>query len=179
MGQAPRPPKIIMRGIAPSGNASFHNIGWLPSSRAYLSANPTLSFGCVLTPNHFPEALKGTGGSIPAPEVPDHARYFRDQEKNRARKTSPLFIGKEGGFRFQETGMRKDQQRRMEVKGIRGNRREKTGRLSQKFFSRKIKKESRWGVAPVKFFLSMNRLPMSWASYFFPNVRKSASMMSL
>jgi len=175
MGQAPRPPKIIMRGIAPSGNASFHNIGWLPSSRAYLSANPTLSFGCVLTPNHFPEALKGTGGSIPAPEVPDHARYFRDQEKNRARKTSPLFIGKEGGFRFQET----DQQRRIEVEQSSGFRREKTERFAKKLSSMKRKKESRWGVAPVKFFLSMNRLPMSWASYFFPNVRKSASMMSL
>jgi hypothetical protein len=111
--------------------------------------------------------------------VPDHAQYFRDQEKNRARETSPLFVGKEGGFRFQETGIRKDQQRRMEVRGVRGNRREKTGRLPQKFLSRKIKEESGWGLSPVKFFLSMSRLPMSWASYFFPNVRKSASMMSL
>jgi hypothetical protein len=136
---------------------------------------PGLSFGYVFTPHHFPECLKGTWGSLPAPQVPEHARYFRDQEKNRARKTSSLFIAKEGGFRFQET----DQQRRIEVEQSSGFRREKTERFAKKLSSMKRKKESGWGVPPIKFFLSMRILPMSWASYFCPNVRKSASMISL
>jgi hypothetical protein len=47
-----------------------------------------------------------------------------------------------------------------------------------KLSSEKRKMETKGGVIPVRLYLSTTKLSISAASYFVPNVRKSASRMS-
>jgi hypothetical protein len=73
----------------------------------------------------------------------------------------------------------KDQQRRMEeTRWFGGAERGKDQQGPPKLSSEKRKMETKGGVIPVRLYLSTTKLSISAASYFVPNVRKSASRMS-